>query len=845
MFTSRGEGFKRKNSWRFYVSFEDEEKLGLTIWLAVAHPALIRDEYKLKWADIDVDIDALKRGEHPSVLEDSILGQYKEACDKIKKNPKSLRLPICAFQFPSKGVEFIPDVSVYNKNDGWTKLHNKAFISRYNQDPYLYGCIVKYVLPPRIQALSVELSRALEELKESKGALTSSNNKLLDIVNPFTGVSFRKNPTMDVFNPMCLRYFMVHYVSQKEEPHPIKKHHNIHTLVEKLYTQVVVCKAFRIGRHRFAQGDVLHIRYEFTKCLKIKRHFYRDLETHEPTCNATLALSIDEAELRCTTYQQDSLVAITNYTQPGLAFKLPNSSNYCLYDGQNKVSDFTGRAIEDELDGPVCIRYKDQSIPVLFRTQTPVSYSGYERHKVYEWIPDQEAYFIVYHGCNVKGKMQLTMTIRASEIAETEPLSDCKGFVDGFRGAVSYNYFNSNKLNKPCKDHTCGIDPDTNDIHEPSVVKICPVALKNLAYLPSIEGLTRTNAYAYYPIKSPHEWKDETQFPVCRYCFLPESRHIPTYVYGPTIRQIFNSDQRETFQKEVLGEVNKVPPVDGSHTLGHNSIAYSKPGTRSESHHGDTHKRTRSRSTSISTNEEHSAKVPRMGSERTYHRVQKRTRSRITSGRDSRERYLQTQPIESKRHKRIRHRTRSSSYRSKSMTRKRSRSSSTSDRVRQSKRKRRESTVSDNQDQPEEQAEPTLQQTDIELQKVQRIAEKAQAEATEAEEERKAALVAKAVAEKKADEAKAEVEAQKQKDRKLIEKKIQLANEDSEKKSQDAKDATVESEQIQKEVEKAAKQLEELKQKAEEAKTRALLRQQEANMEKALSKNLEDALSNR
>lgn len=831
MFTSRGEGFKRKNSWRFYVSFEDEEKLGLTIWLAVAHPALIRDEYKLKWADIAVDIDALKRGEIPSVLEDSILGQYKKACDKIMENPKSLRLPICAFQFPSTGVEFIPDVSVY-KNDGWTKLHNKAFFSRYNQVPYLYGCVVKYVLPPRIQALSVELSRA------------PPDSKLLDIINPYTGAPFRRDPTnLGVFDPMCVRYFMVHYVSHKDGPHPIKKHHNIHTLVDKLYTQVVVCKAFRIGKHRFAQGDVLHIRYEFTKFLMIKRHFYRDLETHEPVCNAALALSIDEAELRCTTYQQDSLVAITNYTQPGLAFKLPNSSNYCLYDGQKKVSDFTGRAIEDELGGPVCIRYKDQPIPVLFRTQTPVSYSGYERHKVYEWIPDQEAYFIVYHGCNVKGKMQLTMTIRASEIAETEPLSDCKGFVDGFRGAVSYNYFNSNKLNKPCKDHTCGIDPDTNDIHEPAVVKICPVALKNLAYLPSIEGLTRTNAYAYYPIKSPYEWKDETQFPVCRYCFLPESRHIPTYVYGPTIRQIFNSDQRETFQKRVLGEVNKVPPVDGSHTLGHNSIAYSKPGTRSESHHGDTRKRTRSRSTSrrIRTNEEQSTNVPRMGSEPADSRVQKRTRSRSTSGRNSSESYLQT-------HKRRRHRTRSSSNRSKSVTRKRTRSSSTSGSVRQSKRTRHESAsaVSYNQDQQEEQAEPDLQQTDSESKKVQLIAENAQeqvamakAKETAAEKEMKVALAEKAMAEKKADEAK-----------ELIENEIQKANENSEKKSQDADDATVKSAQLQKKAEEAAKRLEEVKQEAEEAqkkaaeaRTHALLKQQEATTANELSKTLKDTLS--
>ena len=138
------------------------------------------------------------------MLEDSILGQYKKACDKIMENPKSLRLPICAFQFPSTGVEFIPDVSVY-KNDGWTKLHNKAFFSRYNQVPYLYGCIVKYVLPPRIQALSVELSRA------------PPDSKLLDIVNPYTGAPFRRDPTnLGVFDPMCLRYFMVHYVSYKD-----------------------------------------------------------------------------------------------------------------------------------------------------------------------------------------------------------------------------------------------------------------------------------------------------------------------------------------------------------------------------------------------------------------------------------------------------------------------------------------------------------------------------------------------------------------------------------------------------------------------------------------------------
>ena len=79
----RGEGFKRKNSWRFYVSFEDEE-VGANHLACRRSPAF--RWCKLKWADIDVDIDALKRGEHPSVLEDSILGLKKRAI-KSRKIP--------------------------------------------------------------------------------------------------------------------------------------------------------------------------------------------------------------------------------------------------------------------------------------------------------------------------------------------------------------------------------------------------------------------------------------------------------------------------------------------------------------------------------------------------------------------------------------------------------------------------------------------------------------------------------------------------------------------------------------------------------------------------------------
>ena len=171
--------------------------------------------------------------------------------------------------------------------------------------------------------------------------------------------------------------------------------------------------------------------------LIVRNHFCKDRQSFEPVCIKNINVPISENDLHKTTFQNTSFEEIDKHRR---GTKLPQSSPYKLYEDGVEITDFTGHAIDQAYNGIVSIKRYMRKKHVLFRSRYPVSYSGYERNKVYEWIPDSKAYFIVYHGCENKEDPGLCRPVNPLEIHKGERTLDCEIQMSDFLGAQCWHY---------------------------------------------------------------------------------------------------------------------------------------------------------------------------------------------------------------------------------------------------------------------------------------------------------------------------------------------------------------------------------------------------------------------
>ena len=161
----------------------------------------------------------------------------------------------------------------------------------------------------------------------------------------------------------------------------------------------------------------------------------------------------------------------------------------------------SGHALDEVYRGVVTVQHAHSpNTIVLYRTEIKAKYGEY-RHPIYEWIPDREAYFIVYHGCLPTASdadADLRLNIRPRDVSKYHPVVNCPEDVAGFPGR-KYNYKKDGNISivGKCDNEDCGIKRSRRGKreHVPCVVARCPIQVQETAHVPFIKRVTEDYAY--------------------------------------------------------------------------------------------------------------------------------------------------------------------------------------------------------------------------------------------------------------------------------------------------------------------------------------------------------------